>query len=167
MSNGSIFSGQFHKGQPHGHGQFTTPALSPTKDVISYEGEYQAGLPHGRGKCQYRGSITYDGDWKFGRRDGQGTISYPNKSQYTGGFRRGQMHGHGTFTSPTSGITYIGTFRNGFVSGEGYLALASGATIVKNWQSKEDPKSARGHRKDERKTVMEAIAYMMMHDDSG
>lgn len=166
MSNGSTISGHFRQGQPHGHGEFTTSASDPTKDLLCYEGEYQEGLPHGSGKCQYRGGITYDGEWKFGRRDGQGTITYPNKSRYTGGFRRGQMHGRGTFISPTSGVTYSGTFGNGFVFGEGCLTLASGATIAKNWQSKDDPKTGRGHRKDERKTVMEAIEHMMMSEES-
>lgn len=63
---------------------------------------------------------------------------------------------------------YSGTFRNGFVTGEGCLNLASGATIVKNWSSKEDnPKAGRAHCKDEQKTAMEAIEHMMTHEDSG
>ena len=179
-ADGSTYAGQFRQGEPHGHGQFLMPSKmtassssltassSSIDDDICYEGEYQSGLPHGRGKCCYRGGIIYDGEWKSGRRDGQGTITYPNKSQYVGGFRRGQMHGHGTFTSPTSGLTYSGEFRNGYVSGEGCLALSSGATITKNWPSKDDiRKTGRGRRKDGQKTVIEAIEHMLVHDNSG
>ena len=171
-ASGNSYAGQLHKGQPHGHGQFSAPSnvtasSSSTNDEIYYEGEYQLGLPHGKGKYCYRRGITYDGEWKSGRRDGQGTITYPNKSQYIGGFRRGQMHGHGTFTSPTSGVTYSGKFRNGYVSGVGYLTLASGATVMKNWQSKEDPKPRQGSRRNERRTVIEAIEHMMTLRDSG
>ena len=172
MADGSTYAGQFRQGEPHGHGQFlmsskVTASSSSIDDDICYEGEYQSGLPHGRGKCCYRGGITYDGEWKSGRRDGQGTITYPNKSQYVGGFRRGQMHGHGTFTSPTSGLAYSGKFCNGYVSGEGCLTLSSGATMTKNWPSKDDVKSGRGRRKDGQKTVIEAIEHMLTHGDSG
>lgn len=62
---------------------------------------------------------------------------------------------------------YSGTFLNGFVSGEGCLTLASGATIVKNWSSDNDQKSRGRRGKNERKTVVEAIGHMLREEDSG
>ena len=58
-------------------------------DGSMYSGQFQSGLPHGYGSQLDPSGVRYVGSWFNGVKSGSGTISFGDGSSYVGEFRNG------------------------------------------------------------------------------
>jgi TPR repeat protein len=68
-------------------------------DGRSYSGDFVKGQPHGHGIEQLPDGSRYDGDWTEGRRGAVGTLIFGDGSRYDGQFEAGKRNGQGLFQS--------------------------------------------------------------------
>uniref|UniRef100_A0ACD5U738 Uncharacterized protein n=1 Tax=Avena sativa TaxID=4498 RepID=A0ACD5U738_AVESA len=125
--SGCVYEGEWRRGMRHGQGRTRWPSGAV------YEGEYSAGYMDGEGTyvCP-NGSSAYKGQWKLNRKHGLGLQTYPNGDMYQGSWMQGKMEGHDRYTW-ANGNSYVGTMRNGLMSGKGVLTWNTGDSFQGNW----------------------------------
>jgi hypothetical protein len=77
-----------------------------------YVGEWHRGQPHGHGACTFKRGNAYEGGWKKGGYHGKGVYSYANGDRFEGTWKDDERHGGGTFTDAT-GSVWRETYENG------------------------------------------------------
>ena len=61
----------------------------------------------------YAGIGQYYGHWDKGIRTGEGVMIYVNKDIYSGQWKNGKKDGEGSYIFDSTGMKYIGTFKEG------------------------------------------------------
>merc|ERR1712087_982708 len=79
-TDGSIYSGQWKDGFPHGDGEWRAPPPS----CESYVGEWKRGKKHGFGIQKYQHGDVYEGDWADGKFQDRGKYVYANGDEFMG-----------------------------------------------------------------------------------
>ena len=87
----SIYQGNWHAHQRHGHGSFTHP------DGSSYIGSWETNQRTGRGIFTWKDGSKYDGEYQGNRRHGRGTMDYSNGDRYEGEWDQDRQHGRGKY----------------------------------------------------------------------
>ncbi len=136
MADGSVYSGDFENGQPHGQGDYEG-------EHCCYSGEMQCGKFHGFGRIQYKLQVVqqaqqFDSAWPTlgsngGYRDEQSIVMnyYPKNTTtsvlsgyvYEGEFEDDLEHGQGRYYFE-NGDVYTGWFRYGTPVGDGIYSHA-------------------------------------------
>jgi len=127
LFNGSIYDGEWKKGQYHGQG------VMNYRLGTTYNGEWKDGDHHGLGVKNYASGTTYNGGWKDGEHHGLGVKNYASGTTYNGGWKDGEHHGQGVLTYNT-GTTYDGEWKDGELHGQGVLTYNSGPTYDGEWK---------------------------------
>lgn len=99
------YQGEWHKGVPHGVGEFRW------SDGCLYKGDVSKGVIQGRGKMFFHDGDSYIGAWAKDEEHGFGTYFFKNGDQYKGLFKEGRFHGRGSFLSK-SGQKDSGLWQN-------------------------------------------------------
>ncbi len=90
--DGSIFTGYFYDGIPHGEGRMIT------NQGIYYEGQVFEGQADGQGRlCNDLKGYNYEGKWKKDAPEGFGKESWTGTSEYEGDFINGAKSGTGFY----------------------------------------------------------------------
>jgi len=111
--DGTVYKGQWSKGQPNGHGEKTW------SDGRVYRGEFQDGKANGIGSYIHKDGSKYVGPVMNDKPHGSTGFSITaGGAFYHGEFVQGKEHGEGSLTQADCSI-YIGQFRNGLKSGTG------------------------------------------------
>ena len=82
------YSGQWHHGERHGHGELESA------DDGRYVGDFEQGLAAGKGTWTHQGSM-YQGTWRAGERHGEGQFNSADGTIYQGQWQQGQRVGFG------------------------------------------------------------------------
>jgi len=127
FADGHLHVGVYKDGKAHGEGTAQYPGGT------LYRGHWRFGKLDGEGKCTYETGSIYDGQWKEGKRHGEGLLTMPSGVTYSGDFYRGKYHGRGELTLPTTGYSFIGTFRAGRINGPGALVYPDGSRDTREW----------------------------------
>mmetsp|Transcript_8166 Transcript_8166/g.14817 ORF Transcript_8166/g.14817 Transcript_8166/m.14817 type:complete len:454 (+) Transcript_8166:298-1659(+) len=127
FADGMQYEGSFLDNRPHGVGKATYSSGT------TYEGEWMNGYLHGEGTCTYQVGTVYSGIWDRGYRHGHGKLTFKTGSYYEGDFVRGRFEGRGTYYSKDTGITYVGSFSNGYLAKTGTVYYPDGTSTVKEW----------------------------------
>ncbi|GMH57155.1 hypothetical protein TrLO_g9580 [Triparma laevis f. longispina] len=127
FADGMIYTGSFNDNRPHGVGKATYSSGT------TYEGEWWEGYLHGEGTCVYQVGTVYSGIWDRGYRHGHGKLTFKTGSYYEGDFVRGRFEGRGTYYSKDTGVTYVGSFENGYLAKTGTVYFPNGTSVVKEW----------------------------------
>jgi hypothetical protein len=127
FADGLTYEGCFTRNRPNGIGK------AIYSSGTTYEGEWLDGFPHGEGTMVYAVGSKYEGIWLKGRRHGIGKLTFPTGSYYEGDFLIGRFNGRGTYYSKDTGITYVGSFENGYLAKSGTMFYPDGTRIVKVW----------------------------------
>lgn len=90
--DGSVYSGQWKDGFPHGDGEWRAPPPS----CESYIGEWKKGKKHGFGIQKFQNGDIYEGDWADGKFQDRGKHVYANGDEFLGLWEKG-VKKHGTF----------------------------------------------------------------------
>jgi len=125
FADGLTYEGTFVSNRPNGIGK------ASYSSGTTYDGEWLEGYPHGEGKMVYAVGSTYEGVWQQGRRHGLGKLTFPTGSYYEGDFLVGRFNGRGTYYSKDTGVTYVGSFENGYLAKSGTMYYPNGERIVK------------------------------------
>ncbi|RNC43417.1 MORN Repeat Containing 1 protein [Trypanosoma cruzi] len=152
------YEGDFMGGVPKGSGTGTltlltadprtapSPPISaevrcfiPQLDVSGqYKGMWLNGLPNGDGDWQWVNEQSYRGAVKSGIPQGSGVFITP-KVHYEGSFICGLPEGYGKITwrgtEEKKEDTYEGSWKEGYLDGEGKLILHDGSTYTGGWKS--------------------------------
>ncbi|CAD7970194.1 unnamed protein product [Amoebophrya sp. A120] len=126
MADGSVYSGDFENGQPHGQGDYEG-------EHCCYSGEMQCGKFHGFGRIQYKLQVVQQATLgsNGGYRDDQSiVVNYPKNTTsvlagyvYEGEFEDDLEHGQGRYYFE-NGDVYTGWFRYGTPVGDGIYSHA-------------------------------------------
>ena len=84
-----VYQGEFQNGTVHGYG---TAYFSPT---LYYKGEFQNGKGAGLGEYKYTGGLVYRGDWKNDVKDGFGVWMTKDQESYQGEWVNNKKEGPG------------------------------------------------------------------------
>lgn len=87
------------------------------EELFSYEGDWHLSKPHGVGKEKILNSMTYEGHFVDGKKSGKGAMTYIDGTKYEGEFKRNEIEGKGTYK--TKAHEWIGTWKEGYLEGEG------------------------------------------------
>ena len=100
-------------------GKITAVSIS-LSDGTSYSGDITEGALTGTANIKYSNGDQYSGSVVDGVRSGTGTYVWASGASYDGGWAEGLMSGSGTYTysSTDNGYKLVGTFENGYPSGE-------------------------------------------------
>jgi clan AA aspartic protease (TIGR02281 family) len=129
-----VYVGDFHNGQPNGHGTLTLP------NGAKYVGEFKDGKRNGRGTSLLPDGSKYVGEVKDDLPYGHGTFTLPNGQKYVGIFRGVQIIG-GTVTFP-DGKKYVGEFKDSKFNGHGTLTYLNGEKYIGEF--KDDKRDGHG-----------------------
>jgi len=91
-ADGSVYSGQWKDGFPHGDGEWRAPPPS----FESYVGEWKRGKKQGFGIQKFENGDMYEGDWADGKFQDRGKFLYANGDEFLGSWDKG-IKSHGTF----------------------------------------------------------------------
>ncbi|GMI09337.1 hypothetical protein TrRE_jg10296 [Triparma retinervis] len=127
FADGLTYEGGFVRNRPNGIGK------AIYSSGTTFEGEWLDGYPHGEGTMIYAVGSKYEGIWSKGRRHGIGKLTFPTGSYYEGDFLLGRFNGRGTYYSKDTGVTYVGSFENGYLAKSGTMFYPDGTRIVKVW----------------------------------
>lgn len=127
-SDGSIYVGEWEKGEMTGQGVYTW------SDGGEYKGTFKNGLRHGKGVHSWANRDRYSGEWEKGEATGSGVYTWPDGSKYVGTVKKGLQHGQGTF-STEHGFELIGSWKNGVVNGTATAKWPSGEWYSGNWRA--------------------------------
>jgi len=58
-------------------------------DGSIYSGEFLGGLPHGQGRQSDLSGVTYVGSWEFGKKQGNGVLDFNDGTSFVGEFEDG------------------------------------------------------------------------------
>lgn len=137
FADGLTYQGTFKDNKPSGMGK------AVYSSGTYYEGEWKDGYPHGEGTCVYKIGTVYEGHWFKGRRHGLGNLTYKTGSYYRGDFLLGRFNGRGEYYSKDTGIKYVGSFENSYVTKTGTIYYPDGRRVVKEWPTGMDKLSFR------------------------
>ena len=104
--DGSTYSGQFHRGIPHGKG------IIKMSNGDQYEGTLLRGKKSGEGKYQFKNGNRYIGKFKNDQIEGKGRMDYASGDIYKGSWKENSKHGRGTLEK-SDGQVIEGIWRNG------------------------------------------------------
>eukprot|EP01006_Ploeotia_vitrea_P023348 TRINITY_DN55791_c0_g1_i1.p1 TRINITY_DN55791_c0_g1~~TRINITY_DN55791_c0_g1_i1.p1 ORF type:complete len:705 (+),score=29.97 TRINITY_DN55791_c0_g1_i1:35-2149(+) len=142
LPNGDVYTGEWRRGVPHGHGELLKKengnryvgewneghwhghgTLYDAANTERYRGEWVDGQRHGYGVHNDGHGGTYKGRWMNNRMCGNGRLHFRDGSVYDGEFADNILHGNGKF-SYFNGDTYEGEWREGMQWGRGLLEFA-------------------------------------------
>jgi len=157
-SNGSIYTGGFHRGLKHGQGHYISSSC------YEYDGEWLSGKQTGKAFIKYKNGDVYEGHvlnglrngigelfqshtqrcfkgcWKYNELVGEFKLIDP-KFSFTGSTDQHYNKGNGKI-SYNDGSEYIGDIDNYQRIGSGTLKLSSGKSISGDWISDMNVKNA-------------------------
>lgn len=119
------YTGQWHEGQRHGHGELELA------DGSRYVGDFVAGVADGRGTQTSAGGV-YRGSWRGGRFHGQGQFNNATGGAYQGQWQHGQRSGYGQETNLNGG-RYEGDWLRDKPDGFGNFYYPNGTKFEGSW----------------------------------
>lgn len=120
--DGSVFVGDFCKGEKHGRGRFVWAT------GCVYEGEFERDTIHGEGVHVWSDGRGYTGQWRYGRVGPSGSVRWSDGRVYHGEVCDARIQGYGTLRWP-EGRSYTGQWFGGKQHGVGFICMdvAAGA----------------------------------------
>lgn len=122
FSDGSVYEGQWHRGNRFGHGQLRS------KEGWTYEGFFDTNQRHRRGIIDYPDGSCYMGEWYYDKINGQGIFITSLKDVYRGQLQDGKFHGNGQLVY-ADGSIHTGEFKNGLRHGRGIFIEKEGTEL--------------------------------------
>ncbi|CAM9696552.1 unnamed protein product, partial [Ectocarpus sp. 12 AP-2014] len=125
-ADGTVYSGEWHRGQRQGFGTL----ISPTGAV--YEGEFDHDLIHGEGLWSWTDGSSYAGQTKHGVREGKGLYVTRMRDAFFGDFANNKPDGD-IIAYYCDGSKHTGTFREGTRHGRGTTQEENGNRVIGTW----------------------------------
>lgn len=108
FSAGNVYEGSWKKGLRAGKGKLIFP------DGGMYVGHFRSNTLHGQGKQTFPAGDVYEGYYRDGLIHGRGKYTFANGDVYKGNFKDSKWAGEGEMTFASNGLTYTGTFKDGY-----------------------------------------------------